>query len=67
MSNVETAKPVLKIIGVDGNAFVLLAHAQRAARKAGWTREKTSAVMKEAMSGNYDHLLATLTEHFDVE
>lgn len=60
-------KPKLKLTGVDGNAFVVLGAAQSAARKAGMPEEQWEAIMTEAMSGNYNHLLATLMNHFEVE
>lgn len=62
-----TVKPVLELSGGDGNAFVLMGKAQRAAKKAGWTQQQIDAVMKEARSGDYDHLLQTLMKHFEVE
>lgn len=57
-------KPVLKIIGTDGNAFAILGKARRVAikNKLDW-----DAIQKEATSGDYNHLLATLTKHFDIE
>jgi hypothetical protein len=59
-------KPYLKLVGTDGNAFALLGQEQRAARKANWTTEKWNEVRDEAMGGDYDHLLQTLMEHFDI-
>jgi hypothetical protein len=59
-------KPELKLVGMDGNAFFILGMAQRAARKAGWPREQIEQVMTEARSGDYNHLLATMCDHFDV-
>ena len=56
-------KPELKLVGTDGNAFALLGVAQRCARKH---NIDFAPIMKEAMSGDYDHLLRTLCEHFDV-
>jgi hypothetical protein len=62
--NTETEKPTLKIIGTDGNAFAILGKASRVARanNLDW-----DAICKEATAGDYNHLLATLMEHFDVE
>jgi len=57
-------KPVLKIIGTDGNAFALLGHARRVALKNNLDWE---VIKKEATSGDYDHLLQVLMEHFEVE
>ena len=59
-------KPKLKLVGADGNAFSLLALARRAAREADWSLAKWEEVRTEAMSGDYDHLLQTLTTHFNV-
>lgn len=66
MEATETKKPVLKLVGIDGNAFVILGHAKQAARKAGWSSEKITEMVNKAMSGDYDHLLRTMTECFDV-
>lgn len=59
-------RPVLKIVGEDGNAFNLLALAHRAAKKAGWSKERWEQVQTEATSGNYDTLLAVLMDYFEV-
>ena len=60
-------KPELRLVGKDGNAFFILGRATRVAGKAGWSKEQIDAVMEEAMSGDYDHLLCTMMEYFDVE
>jgi len=59
-------KTVLKILGRDGNAFAILGAAQAAAKKAGWTPDEIKAVLDDAMSGDYDHLLVVMSENFDV-
>ena len=63
---VEDEKPILHIIGADGNAFNLLGLARRAAREAGWPKDKIDATMKEAAAGDYNYLLNVLQERFDV-
>jgi len=60
-------KPALKLIGTDGNAFAILGKAFRAAREAGWSRERFEEFKTRATSGNYDHLLAVTQEFFDVQ
>lgn len=57
------SKPKLKIVGTDSNAFALLGKAQRVARdnNLDW-----SPILKEATSGDYNHLLATLSKYFEV-
>lgn len=56
----------VKIIGADGNAFSLLGICNNAMRRANISQEDQEAFRKEAMSGDYDHLLLTITEWFDV-
>ena len=57
-------KPVLKIVGTDGNAFALLGKASRVARQ---NNMNWNEISKEAMSSDYDHLLQTLMKYFEVE
>jgi hypothetical protein len=59
-------KPSVKLVGQDGNAFVIMGLCSRAAKKAGWTPEQLKVVMDEMKSGDYDHLLQTAMKHFDV-
>ncbi len=59
-------KPKLKLVGLDGNAFLILSRARTAAVKAGWSPEKIDEVMIEAKSFDYDHLLQTMMRYFDV-
>lgn len=59
-------KPKLKIIGENGNAFNILGLAQRAAKKAKWSQDQIDTYMKEAMSGDYNNLLAVTSKYFDV-
>lgn len=59
-------KPVLHLVGTDGNAFAILGKALRAARAAGWSPERLVAFREQATAGDYDHLLATVMAHFDV-
>lgn len=54
----------VKLVGEDGNAFAILGRCSTAARRAGVSKEDRDAFLKEAMSGNYDHLLMTCMEWF---
>lgn len=56
-------KPELNLSDVDGNAFMLLGRARKVALKNGMDWE---AINTEAKAGDYDHLLQTLMEHFEV-
>jgi len=57
-------KPVkLRLVGLDGNAYSLMGAWRTQARKEGWSQEEITAVLNEAKSGDYNHLLCTLSEH----
>jgi hypothetical protein len=49
----------------DGNAFAILGACSKAMKMAG-RYEEWSAFHTEATSDDYDHLLATVTDWFDV-
>ncbi len=53
--------------GRDGNSFAILGRFHKEARKAGWTKEQREALCAEAMSGDYDHLLATFMKYTDAQ
>ncbi len=59
-------RPVLTLIGQDGNAFNILAKARRTLRQAG-RGDEWAAFVAEATSADYDHLLAMVMEWFEVE
>lgn len=62
----ETTKPKVKLVGEDGNAFMVLGLATRAAKKAGWTKEQIDEYREKAMSGDYENLLAVTMDYFEV-
>lgn len=63
MKKTVNKKVKLKLVGLDGNAFVLMGAFQRQAKKEGWTKEEIDLVLRDAMSSDYSHLLCTLAEH----
>lgn len=60
-SNPKTVS--LELVGLDGNAWSLMGAFSSQARREGWTREEIEAVLDEAKSGDYNHLLTTLMKH----
>lgn len=50
----------LSLVGLDSNAFALLAAFKRAARKQGFTEEQYIPIIEDAQSGDYSHLLSVL-------
>lgn len=53
----------LDLVGVNGNAFMIMGVFQRQAKREGWTQDEIDRVLKEAKSSNYDYLLATIENH----
>lgn len=49
--NGETKKVKLALVGLDGNAFVLMGAWRRQAQKEGWTKEGIDQVLTKAQSG----------------
>lgn len=59
-------KPPLPLTQIDGNAFAIIGEAQRVLKRYGYSRADILAFNKEAMSGDYDRLLATCFGWFEV-
>ena len=59
-------KPVVNLIGRDGNAFAVIGECHRAAKAAKWSTEQWNKVRNEMMAGDYDHLLQTAVTFFEV-
>ena len=57
----------VRLVGEDGNAFAILGRVRAALRRAGESPEFIAAFTKEATSGDYYHLLATVMEVVEVE
>lgn len=55
------------LVGTDGNAFAVMGTVVKALRRAGATPAFTAAYQTEAMSGDYDHLLAASVEYLEAE
>lgn len=53
------------LIGIDGNAFNIIGYVCDAIRKCKMTNEKKSAYKKDAMSSDYNHLLAVSCDMID--
>ena len=57
----------IPLVGEDGNAFAILGRVSRIARNAGLYKNEIDAFQKEAMSGDYNHLLTTVMEWFSID
>ena len=59
LSPVGKSKPSVELVGQDGNAFAILGRVRVALVKAGYTKDEIKQYTDDAMSGDYNHLLAT--------
>lgn len=53
----------LNLVGVNGNAFSIMGAFSQQAKKEKWTPQEIKIVLDEAMSGDYNHLLTTISKH----
>jgi hypothetical protein len=60
------AKPTVKLIDTDGNAFAIIGRVKNALLKAGADKEYVNKYQEEAMSGNYDNLLCVSMDYVHV-
>ena len=60
-------KPVVTLVGTDGNAFSILGRVQKALRKAGADEEYVQKYQDEATSGGYDNLLVVTMGYVHVD
>jgi len=63
----EAATDSSILLGVDGNAFSVMATVKRALRQGGATPEYVQEYVKQAMSGDYAHLLAVSVAFLDAD
>ena len=55
----------VKLVGTDGNAFSIMGAVKKALVEGG-RDDLVDKFLKEAMSGDYDHLLHTCMEYVEV-
>lgn len=55
---------IIDLTGPDGNAFALMGYAQNLGRQLGWDRVKIQELIREMMSGDYEHLLQVFDREF---
>lgn len=60
-------RPRIKLVGTDGNAFLVLGKVRRVLRIAGADKEYINKYMEEATTGDYGHLLQVTMKYVDVE
>lgn len=53
------------LVGVDGNAFSVMGYTARALKREG-LGDLVDKMHKEAMSGDYDHLIAVCMDYIEI-
>ena len=56
----------VKLVGEDGNAFAIMGKVSKALKRNGHA-DLVDEYLKEAKSGDYDHLLQTTMDYVEVE
>lgn len=57
----------VRLVGEDGNAFAILGRVRRALLHGGVSRDAVDRFLKEATSGNYNHLLTVVMDWVHVD
>jgi len=57
---------VVELVGMDGNAYSILGRCTLAAKRAGLSKNEIDEFVAKATSGNYDGLLRTVVEFFEI-
>jgi len=65
-SNIKYPDIHVQLSNTDGNAFAIMGTVQRALSSAGVDKTECATFMSEAMSGDYNALLATATRWVNV-
>ena len=63
----EKTKPIVELIGKDGNVFNLIGLTKKALVKAGMQDEGNEFVRKAYRAGSYDEVLNLIFEYCEVE
>jgi len=53
----------MKLVGLDGNAYVIMGTWRSNAQRQGRSKEAIKMVLDDAMSGDYNHLLQVMTKY----
>ena len=66
MNNVIHPEITVELTGKDGNAFNILGICIQAMKRAKLTQSEINTFQREATSGDYNNLLVTVTNWFEV-
>jgi len=55
----ELGKAELQLVGIDGNAFSIMAAVGKAMRTHGYSNQAKGEMVEDSMSGDYNHVIQT--------
>lgn len=61
----DIERPKVRLTGSDGNALAIVGKVKRALERAGADRGVADTFVKEALSGDYNHVLTTAMRYAD--
>ena len=62
MADIKFPKVKVRLVGEDGNAFMIIGRVRTSLKQAGVSREDIEAYSAAAMSGDYDNVLRVTSE-----
>ena len=60
-------KPIVRLVGDEDNAFLIMGRVKKALVKAGADQEYINQYIQESKSGDYDNLLRVAMKYTEVE
>jgi len=60
----QTGPVIIDLTGPDGNAYALMAYANRFAKQLGYTPQQRGDLTTEMMGSDYENLLEVFDKHF---
>lgn len=59
-------KPKCKLVGVDGNVFIIIGHVSQTLKKAGMVKEAKEFIEKACHAESYDDVIALTFDYVDI-
>ena len=57
---------MVRLTGIDGNAFSIMGTVAKALRKAGFSKEHVDKYMQDSMAGDYNNLLVVAHKYANI-
>jgi len=60
----QTTRPQINLDGPEGNCFCLIGYTQNFGDQLNYPEEKTKSIIRQMMSGDYNHLIKIFEKYF---